>query len=691
MGKFFIECPHCGTSNQASTFIFAKKVIECGHCKQEIDVKANRMSVGNCKNCGNNVAFDKAKGVCPVCKHKIIYNKVTSVEELKKEQSTSFFMCPECYCEIQATKKGSDLHCPVCDHKFNGYEEIYSCIQKAKLVSDTGVSVIKYEGDNDTFVWKHPIEDFNLGSQLIVHESQEAIFFLNGQALDTFGPGRHTLETESLPILKKIQDLPTGKQNPFHAEVYFINKTVQMSIPWGTPDRVRFVDPETGAPIDIGASGEMNLQVSDGRKLLIKLVGTTSGISWGTDKDNAKEHYMNDRLVQRDSFAHSLRMYFKPLIRTMVRSNLAQIIKREKIDILEIDERLDDLSNALREKLLAGFEEYGLTIPQFYVTNISLPDDNDPNFQKIKKFHAETLEMRNIEYEKKMRLAKQEAEIEARTSALEFERIEAEKVRIAAQAEADKLTIKGTALNDLRIKKGLGEAEVAKEKGLVDIELGVGQANVIREKGTAVNEVKRQRGLDEADIMEAQHFDGKDVLELKKEEAKWKGIGELGSNGGGGGGMMSEVVSMGAAMATMGVVTEKMQGAMNGISETDPATKDTPVVPNVPVAANNWECSCGHKGNTGKFCSECGKPKPEAWDCSCGAKGNKGKFCSECGAPKPEAWDCSCGAKGNKGKFCSECGKAKDSVSTWDCSCGQKNITGKFCPECGAKKEDNES
>ena len=54
--------------------------------------------------------------------------------------------------------------------------------------------VIKYEGDNSTFVWKHPCEDFNCLSQLIVHENQEAVFFMNGQALDLFGPGRYTLK-----------------------------------------------------------------------------------------------------------------------------------------------------------------------------------------------------------------------------------------------------------------------------------------------------------------------------------------------------------------------------------------------------------------------------------------------------------------------------------------------------------------
>ncbi|MBQ0067450.1 MAG: SPFH domain-containing protein, partial [Phascolarctobacterium sp.] len=71
------------------------------------------------------------------------------------------------------------------------------------------LDVIKYEGDNSTFIWKHPNEDFNTYSQLIVHESQEAIFFMNGQALDLFGAGRYTLETQNIPFLKKLLNLPT--------------------------------------------------------------------------------------------------------------------------------------------------------------------------------------------------------------------------------------------------------------------------------------------------------------------------------------------------------------------------------------------------------------------------------------------------------------------------------------------------
>ena len=132
-------------------------------------------------------------------------------------------------------------------------------------------SVIKYEGDNSTFIWKHPKEDFCTTSQLIVHESQEAIFFLNGQALDLFGPGRYTLETANIPILHKLKNLPTDGVSPFHCEVYFINKVEQMAIRWGTDSKIQYIEPTYNFPLSIGANGEMSLRIQDSKKLLINL------------------------------------------------------------------------------------------------------------------------------------------------------------------------------------------------------------------------------------------------------------------------------------------------------------------------------------------------------------------------------------------------------------------------------------
>ncbi len=223
--------------------------------------------------------------------------------------------------------------------------------------------IIKYEGDNSTFIWKHPSEDFNALTQLIVHESQEAIFFMNGQALDLFGPGRYTLEAQNLPIVGKLLNRLTGGETPFHCEVYFINKTEQMQIKWGTDSKVQYIEPVYGFPIAIGASGEMSLRADDSRKLLLKLVGT------------------EDYLGQNKLVAH-----FRAFLMTRVKTYIAQVMKANSISIFEIDENLTLFSNALKERLTADFEEYGISLERFFVTNIAKPD-GDKQYERFKELH----------------------------------------------------------------------------------------------------------------------------------------------------------------------------------------------------------------------------------------------------------------------------------------------------------------
>ena len=223
--------------------------------------------------------------------------------------------------------------------------------------------VIKYEGDNSTFVWKHPAEDFNTNSQLIVHESQEAIFFMNGQPLDLFGSGRYTLETQNLPILNKIINIPTGGESAFHCEVYFINKVEQMAITWGTDSKVQYMEPTYGFPIYIGAGGEMSLRVQDSKQLLVRLVGTELDLS-------------RDKLVS----------YFRAFLMARVKTYMAQVLKAEKISIFEIDEHLLEFSDELKKRLEGDFSDYGISLERFFVTRIVKPD-GDPQFENFKTLH----------------------------------------------------------------------------------------------------------------------------------------------------------------------------------------------------------------------------------------------------------------------------------------------------------------
>lgn len=223
--------------------------------------------------------------------------------------------------------------------------------------------IIKYEGNNTTFVWKHPAEDFNCLTQLIVHESQEAVFFMNGQAQDVFGPGRYTLETQNIPKIGKLLNRATGDKTPFHCEVYFINKTEQMSIKWGTDSRVQYVEPTYGFPLTIGASGEMTLRVENGLKLLVKLVGTEAFLGQA-----------------------QLASYFRAFLMTKVKTYLAATIKAHKISIFEIDEQLQPLSDALHEQLMGDFDDYGIRLERFFVMNVVKPD-GEPMYEKFKSLH----------------------------------------------------------------------------------------------------------------------------------------------------------------------------------------------------------------------------------------------------------------------------------------------------------------
>lgn len=266
--------------------------------------------------------------------------------------------------------------------------------------------IIKYEGDNSTFIWKHPCEDFNTTTQLIVHESQEAIFFMNGQALDLFGAGRYTLETENIPLIKKFLNKPTGDKTPFHCEVYFINKTEQMAIRWGTDSKVQYVEPTYKFPLSIGASGEMALSVDDSRKLLVKLVGTERALE-------------QPKLVA----------FFRAFLMTKVKTYIAQTMKASAINIFEIDEHLESFSTEIRERLYKDFLDYGVALKRFFVTTVVKPD-GEPTYEKFKDLHfRQYADVAEAQLQQKVGIIEQQTE--------------AQRLVIEAQGIAQKRTTEG--------------------------------------------------------------------------------------------------------------------------------------------------------------------------------------------------------------------------------------------------------
>lgn len=226
------------------------------------------------------------------------------------------------------------------------------------------LDIIKYEGPNNILIWKHPAEDFNTSSTLIVHESQKAVFFQNGQIADVFEAGKYKLHTGNIPILRKLLSLPTGGETPFHCEVYFVNMVEVMALKWGTDSKVKFLDPGTNIPFEIGASGEMSLRILEPEKLLVNLVGTETSLT-----------------------PENLTRYFRGLMMSKIKSYLGRTIKEEQLSIFEIDSHLDVLSENMEEKLKPGFADYGIELVHFYVMNLVCPED-DPTFLQLRSLYG---------------------------------------------------------------------------------------------------------------------------------------------------------------------------------------------------------------------------------------------------------------------------------------------------------------
>jgi membrane protease subunit (stomatin/prohibitin family) len=220
---------------------------------------------------------------------------------------------------------------------------------------------IKYDASSDEWlVWKYQREDIRLGAQLIVNQSQEALFYKGGQALDVFGPGTHTLSTGNLPLLNKLINLPFGGETPFAAEVWFVNRTAKRDLPWGTRSPIPVIDPVYNFPVNVRAFGQWGIRVEDSRLLVTQLVGTLKDLSSGTI-----DAYFMGEIVQR--LSDSLSRYFS----------------ERGVSIFQANAKLNELSQATADAIRAEFKRFGLEIVNFNVERISMPDEDMKKFQEV--------------------------------------------------------------------------------------------------------------------------------------------------------------------------------------------------------------------------------------------------------------------------------------------------------------------
>ena len=231
------------------------------------------------------------------------------------------------------------------------------------------VEVIKYNGSPDVFAWKFPNEELGTWTQLIVNESQEAVLYKGGQALDIFAAGRHTLSTANIPLLNRVINLPFGGRSPFSAEVWYVNKVHSLDIKWGTPVPIQLQDPKYNVFIPVRSFGQFGIQVVDSKKFLTKIVGTLPVI----DRDN-------------------ITTFFRGLYLTKVKDSISSYLINKGVSVLEINAYLIELSEFLRERIAPTLDEYGINLLNFFVNNINVPED-DTAVIKLKEALAKRAQM----------------------------------------------------------------------------------------------------------------------------------------------------------------------------------------------------------------------------------------------------------------------------------------------------------
>jgi regulator of protease activity HflC (stomatin/prohibitin superfamily) len=221
------------------------------------------------------------------------------------------------------------------------------------------IDVVKYNPDDDNaFVWKFPSEDLRLGTQVVVNEGQEAIFFKSGVALDILTAGTHTLSTGNIPLLNKIINLPFGGNTPFTAEVWYVNITVKRDLKWGTSSPIPLRDPLIGLPVNVRAFGKWGAKIIDSRSFVTQITGAQVG----TD-------------------ASKIRDYFTGEIIQKLTTTVASAVVKEKISIMDINAYLNELSAHTKQNILDEFSKYGLDVVNFNIESINLSEEDMKNYQ----------------------------------------------------------------------------------------------------------------------------------------------------------------------------------------------------------------------------------------------------------------------------------------------------------------------
>lgn len=223
------------------------------------------------------------------------------------------------------------------------------------------IDVVKWESNEKELVHKFPSEDLRLGTQLVVYSGQTAIFVKGGVVADCFEAGIYTIQSENIPILNKLINIPFGKKSPFQAEVWFVNKLAVLDSKWGTATPIQLEDPKYGIIVPVRSFGQYGIKITNPRLFLETMVGNMATVS--TDKIDS---------------------YFKGKMMSFFANLISDKMTKDNISVLNINSHLYDMSEYVRASLDGEFAKYGLSMADFSIMSINVPE-NDSSFQRLKK------------------------------------------------------------------------------------------------------------------------------------------------------------------------------------------------------------------------------------------------------------------------------------------------------------------
>ena len=223
------------------------------------------------------------------------------------------------------------------------------------------VDIIKWDSNPNELVHKFKPDGLRLGAQLVVYPSQTAFFVKGGKILDDFICGTYTIKSENIPLLGKVINLPFGGETPFKADVWFVNQIELLDCKWGTQTPLQVEDPKYEVIVPLRAFGQYGFKIVEPRTFLERLVGNMP--SFATTK---------------------VTEYFRGVILSKLTAIIYDKLKADGVSVLNINAKIEDLSNYAKEKITEVFLLYGIEIQLFNIISISV-QDNDPSFQRLKE------------------------------------------------------------------------------------------------------------------------------------------------------------------------------------------------------------------------------------------------------------------------------------------------------------------